>query len=69
MSSNMTVKFYTKFMQQKKERPCSTRTAKTLALPIVPILPVKVWAMNVEMEKKTVQCTPVDKSHPPKPGS
>ena len=50
-------------MQQKKERPCSTRTAKTLALPIVPILPVKVWAMNIKMEeKKRVQCMLVDEA-------
>jgi hypothetical protein len=59
----MTVKLCTKFVQQNKERPCSTRTAKTLNLPIVPILPVKVWAMNVKMEEnKTVQCMLVEKA-------
>jgi hypothetical protein len=63
MSSNMAVKLCTKFVQQSKERPCSTRTAKTLTLPIVPMLPVKVWAMNVKMEEsKTVQCMLVEKA-------
>jgi len=58
MSSNMTVKLYTKFIQQGIKRPYPTRKTKTIALPIVPVLPVKVWAVNVETEEKKTRSMP-----------
>jgi hypothetical protein len=59
LSSDMTLKRYIQSSDRKTNMPCTTRTAKTLALRLVPMLPMKVWALNVETERK-VQCMPVD---------